>query len=55
MIDFGSDTLTFDHTWFFVQKCLKSAKSNPTFHLKGRGDRGLTLTCLDSPMTEFFP
>ena len=40
----------------FQQKCSKSAKSNPIFHLKGRGDTVLLLTNLDSPMAEFcFP
>ena len=54
MLDSDYDPLTFGHPLFFAQKCSKSAKSNPSFHLKERKDRGLTLTDLDSPMAEFF-
>ena len=39
---------------FFAQKCTKSAKSNPIFHLKGRKDKALVLTYLDPPMAEAF-
>ena len=47
--------LTFDHNLYFVQKCPKSAKSNPVFHLKGRHVRALALTYLATLLTEFFP
>ena len=47
VLDFGSDLLAFDHTLSFVQKCLKSAESNPIFNLKGRRDRALTSASLD--------
>ena len=55
MLDFNSDSLTFDHTLYFVQKCPKIAKSNPIFHLKGKHVRALALTYLDTLLTEFFP
>ena len=55
MLDFNSDSLTFDHTLYFVQKCPKIAKSNPIFHFKGRHVRALALTYLDTLLTEFFP
>ena len=54
LLDFDCDSLTFDHSLFFVQKYPKNTKSNPIFHLMGRGDRDLILIFLDSPMAEFF-
>ena len=38
----------------FSQKYPKSVKSNPIFHLKGRGDRVLAFTYFDSSIAEFF-
>ena len=55
MLDFDSDSLIFDPTLFFAQKCPKSAESKRIFHLKRRGDRGFTLTYLDTQMVECFP
>ena len=41
-------------TPLFLPKNAKNrAKSNPNFHLKGRGDTALILRFLDSPMAEF--
>ena len=54
MSDFDSDPVSFDPTLLFAQKCTKSAKSNPIFHLKGRKDKALVLTYLDPPMAEAF-
>ena len=53
MLDFDTDPLILDSSPLFGPKSPKSSKSNPIFHLKRRGDRGLNLTYLDSWMTEF--
>ena len=37
--DFHSDPLTFDFAQISTKKRSKSAKSNPIFHLNGRGDK----------------
>ena len=52
-VDFDADPLTSDHAQIFPNKCLKSAKSNPIFYLKGRGDTVLPLAYLDCPMAEY--
>ena len=36
ILDLDFNTLTFEPTLFFAQKCSKRAKSNPTFLLNGR-------------------
>lgn len=55
MLDFDSDPLILEPSPFFAPKSPKSSQSNPIFHFKRRGDRGLNLTYLDSWMTEFLP
>ena len=55
MLDFDSDSLTFDDFLFFPQKCLKFLKGNPIFYFKGRKDKVKILGYLDSPKAESFP
>ena len=52
-VDFDANPLTSDHAQIFPNKCSKSAKSNPIFYLKGRGDMVLPLAYLDCPMPEY--
>ena len=55
MLDFDSDSLTFDDFLFFPQKCPKFLKGNPIFYFKGRKDKVKILEYLDSPRAESFP
>ena len=51
-LHFDSDPLTLDHARFFTKKSQNRAKSNPIFHLKGRGDTAWIFQFLDSPMAK---
>ena len=53
--NFDSDPLTCDPALLPAKNSPNSAKSNGIFPGKGRGDRALLLTYLDSPMAEVFP
>ena len=55
MPNFDSDPLTCDPVLFSAKNSPNSAKSNHIFPGKGRGDRALILTYLNSPMAEIFP
>ena len=53
--NFGSKPLTCDTTLFPGKNSPNFANSNRVFPGKGRGDRALILTYLDSPIVEVFP
>ena len=52
--NFDSDLLTRDHILFPGKNSANIANSNNIFLGKGRGDKDLILTYLDSPMAEVF-
>ena len=53
--NFDSNPLICDPTLFPGKNSPNIAKSNRVFSEKGRRDRALILTYLDSPMAEVFP
>ena len=55
MSNFDSDHLTCDPSLFPTRNSPNGAKSNRIFPGKGRQDRALILTFLDSPMVEVLP
>ena len=52
-LDFDFWSLILYHAHIFPKKHSKSAKSNPIFHWKGRGDTALPFIYLDSAMAKY--
>ena len=55
LLNFDSNNLTSESALFPIKNSRNIAKSNRIVPGKGRRDRALSLTYLDSPMAEVFP